>query len=107
MKLYGYSLLSSAGCFSSDTHCHSFLFHLGNHFEHFLAPVFETPITLKVSHGSQSLEWGLMILSIAIASGGLLFARHLYIANPTLPEELSIRFKRTYTTLLNKYWIIG
>ena len=82
-----------------------YLFHLENYFEHFLAPVFENSIALQASHGSESLEWGLMILSIAIATGGLLFARHLYITNPTLPEKLSIQFKHTYTTLLNKYWI--
>lgn len=95
----------AAGWFGIPHIIGQYLFHFGQHFEQFLSPVFDNPIALQSSHGSEGLEWGLMILSIAIALGGLLFARHLYITNTTLPEKISIRFKHTYTTLLNKYWV--
>ena len=95
----------AAGWFGIPHIIGQYLFHFGQHFEQFLSPVFDSPTALQSSHGSEGLEWGLMILSIVIALGGLLFARHLYITNTTLPEKISIRFKHTYTTLLNKYWV--
>ena len=46
-----------------------------------------------------------MALSVAIALFGLWLARRFYLTHPALPERLVSRFKHTYTTLLNKYWV--
>jgi NADH-quinone oxidoreductase subunit L len=81
-----------------------YLGHLPNAFEHFLEPVFEHPVQLG-GHGSEGVEWGLMILSVGIAATGLMLARLFYLQNPALPETLMNRFRGLYTTLLNKYWV--
>jgi len=80
------------------------LVHVGNAFEHFLEPVFEHPVKIG-SHGSEAAEWGLMGVSVGIATVGLLVARQFYLANPALPENLMNRFRGLHTTLLNKYWV--
>ncbi len=80
------------------------LVHVGNAFEHFLEPVFEHPVKIG-SHGSEAAEWGLMGVSVGIATVGLLVARQFYLTNPALPENLMNRFRGLYTTLLNKYWV--
>jgi NADH-quinone oxidoreductase subunit L len=80
------------------------LVHVGNAFEHFLEPVFEHPVKIA-SHGSEAAEWGLMAVSVGIATVGLLVARQFYLTNPALPENLMNRFRGLYTTLLNKYWV--
>ena len=80
------------------------LVHVGNAFEHFLEPVFEHPVKIG-SHGSEAAEWGLMGVSVGIATVGLLVARQFYLTNPALPENLMNRFRGLHTTLLNKYWV--
>ena len=80
------------------------LVHVGNAFEHFLEPVFEHPVKIG-SHGSEAAEWGLMGISVGIATVGLLVARQFYLTNPALPENLMNRFRGLHTTLLNKYWV--
>ena len=82
-----------------------YLHHLPQYFEHFLSPVLAHPAAVEGAHASESLEWGLMALSVAIALSGLWLARRFYLTHPALPEQLMSRFKHTYTTLLNKYWV--
>jgi len=82
-----------------------YLFHFSQHFEHFLAPVFDHPLKIQAGHGSEGLEWGLMFLSVAIAAGGLILAKYLYLTNPSIPGKVMNRFKNVHTILLNKYWV--
>ena len=82
-----------------------YLFHFSQHFEHFLAPVFEHPLKLQAGHGSEALEWSLMFLSVAIAAAGLIIAKYFYLNNPSIPGKLMSYFKHVHTTLLNKYWV--
>jgi NADH-quinone oxidoreductase subunit L len=82
-----------------------YLFHLPNLFDRFLEPVFEHPIRLEAGHMPESLESGLMLLSVGIALAGLLVARNFYLKNPELPGKLMNRFRSIYITLLNKYWV--
>ena len=82
-----------------------YLFHLPQYFEHFLSPVLAHPAAVEGGHASEGLEWGLMALSVAIALSGLWLARRFYLTHPALPEHLVSRFRHTYTTLLNKYWV--
>jgi NADH-quinone oxidoreductase subunit L len=56
---------------------------------------------------SLGLEWGLVLLSVAVAVGGILVARRFYKADPTWtwPKHLAARFPLVYRLLLNKYWV--
>src|SRR5262245_5328986 len=85
-------------------HVMGHILHVGNAFEHFLEPVFEHPVKIA-SHGSEGAEWGLMAVSVGIATVGFLLARQFYLVNTELPEKLMTRFRGLYTTLLNKYWV--
>ena len=76
--------------------------------DRFLAPVMLT----HGEHGghavSLGLEWGLVVLSVAVAVGGILLARRFYLG--TDPEfaganALAERFPLIYKLLLNKYWV--
>ena len=46
-----------------------------------------------------------MLLSVAVAAGGMLLAWRWYTSRPEAPEALSRRFAGVYRALLNKYWV--
>ena len=56
---------------------------------------------------SLGLEWGLVVLSVAVAAGGILLARRWYKSDPefSIPKALAERFPFAYKLLLNKYWV--
>jgi NADH-quinone oxidoreductase subunit L len=74
---------------------------------------FMEPVVL--SHGehghhavSLGLEWGLVVLSVAVALGGILLARSMYLSrDPEFAKANSLaeRFPLVYKLLLNKYWV--
>ncbi len=76
-----------------------------NHFEHFVEPVFENPsLTPGLEHAWQS-EFGLMLLSVAIALTGFLVAYFWYVKHPEVPEQVAAKAGPVYKTVLNKYYI--
>jgi len=79
----------------------------GAWFEHFLHPSFAIAEELAEVHAHPSLavEYAVIALSLAIAVGGILWARAWYIKNPEIPRRLAARFKFAHKTLLNKYYI--
>jgi NADH-quinone oxidoreductase subunit L len=85
------------------------LFHLEGWslIDRFMAPV-------VLSHGghghhavSFGLEWGLVLLSVAVAVAGILVARSFYKLDPGFarPRAIAERFPFAYKLLLNKYWV--
>lgn len=79
----------------------------GNRFEHFLEPVFEranSKMTLPY-HESSSVEYILMVVSVAIAATGIFLARKIYLEKKEIAERTSTRFPGFYKILLNKYYI--
>jgi NADH-quinone oxidoreductase subunit L len=87
------------------------LVHVGNAFEHFLAPtmrtandVLWTQVFTHVAH-SEALEWGLMGMSLAIAIGGILLATYFYKTNPEIPKTLATSLAPVHKLLLNKYYV--
>ena len=58
-----------------------------------------------LSHLSRTSELGLMLLSVIVAGGGILLARHFYLTRPDLPGRLADRWRGLYTLLLNKYYV--
>jgi NADH-quinone oxidoreductase subunit L len=51
------------------------------------------------------LELVMMLVSVAIAAGGIALAHHFYVRQPEVPVRLAARFQGIYRTLWNKYWV--
>jgi NADH-quinone oxidoreductase subunit L len=75
----------------------------------FLSPVFtQYPLPPGFeSHTvhSPGLELIMMLISLALAIGGILLAMYLYLIAPALPERLGVRFRGAYQLLLNGYYV--
>jgi NADH-quinone oxidoreductase subunit L len=78
-----------------------------NAIKQWLNPIFEgAESKLGAEHHlSFTLEYALILLSVGIAVGGILLARHVYLQRPEIAVRLSTRFQRLYRTLWNKYYI--
>jgi NADH-quinone oxidoreductase subunit L len=82
-----------------------------NHFEKYLDPVFANHVetaepAAPAEEGNRSLEWGLMLASVAIGFGGWFAASHYYKnAGKGYKEPLNAAAPPVYNTLLNKYYV--
>ena len=76
-----------------------------NRFEHFLAPVFENPALRPSEHHAWSLEFGLMLGSVAVAAVGAFIAWRWYVKNPEIPDRVAAKAGGLYDLVLNKYKI--
>jgi len=97
-----------------------------NAIEHFLQPSFSAPAGSAVApavtpgqpehgepglkpgsteHLSHTAEIGLMLLSVAIAVGGIWLAYRLYVARPAASEALARRWSGLHGVLSNKYYV--
>ena len=80
-----------------------------NWIHHFLAPVIaKLPESEHAEHAmSLGLEWGLMLVSVAVAVAGILIARRLWGGERGLSgdEAFAARFPAVQRTLENKYWV--
>jgi NADH-quinone oxidoreductase subunit L len=78
-----------------------------NAIEHWLDPVFERART-KLSaggHESESLEYVLMALSVAIAAAGIFLAWTWYLRKKEMPQRVREKVPVLYTLLWNKYYV--
>jgi NADH-quinone oxidoreductase subunit L len=73
-------------------------------FETWLEPVFESGAVHEAEH-SASLEWTLMLLSIAVAVAGILVAKYFYVTKPDIPESIASAVPGLYRTLANKWYL--
>jgi len=79
-----------------------------NIFHNFLSPVFgvhHAGLSEGGGHESFALEVILIVVSVAIAIGGMKLAHKFYIISPEIPESLRNKYNFIYTVLLNKYYI--
>ncbi|MFZ0964608.1 MAG: NADH-quinone oxidoreductase subunit L [Terriglobia bacterium] len=76
-----------------------------NHFEHFLEPVFENPSAMPGFEHAWQSEFGLMLLSVAIATIGFLIAYFWYLRRPEVPERAAAKAGPLYNLVLHKYYI--
>jgi NADH-quinone oxidoreductase subunit L len=76
-----------------------------NHFEYFLEPVFENPTLRLAEHHAWSLEFGLMLFSVAVAAVGFYIAYRWYVKSPETPERVAASVEPLYQVLLNKYYV--
>ncbi|MFN3820734.1 MAG: NADH-quinone oxidoreductase subunit L [bacterium] len=80
----------------------------GAWFDHFLQPVLLTSqeaLEGSNGHHSSSLEYILMTVSVLVALGGIGWAYRWYRVNPEAPARWQKRGIKTYTILLNKYYV--
>ncbi len=80
--------------------------HIPNVLEHWLHPVIKALPTIEhVEEGAQSLEWGLMGVSVALASISSLAAYYLYVKSPEQPEKIAKSLGGFYRLVYNKYLV--
>jgi NADH-quinone oxidoreductase subunit L len=81
----------------------------GNHFEHFLAPVFQVgdAVAREASPeaGKSTLEYLLMAVSVGVAGLGWFLAYLLYSRRPQLPARIAASLGGLYQAVSNKYYI--
>jgi NADH-quinone oxidoreductase subunit L len=88
-----------------------------NHFEHFLAPVFENHSEAAVeegnaapaeekSEGGSTMEYVLMLASVCAAGAGAFMGWKAYDKpGKEIPEPINVMAPPVYRTLLNKYYV--
>jgi NADH-quinone oxidoreductase subunit L len=76
----------------------------GNHFEHFLAPVFGTG-KLTAETASGITEGLLMSVSVAVAFAGWGLAYLLYYKRPELPQKIADALGGFYQAVVRKYYV--
>ena len=72
-------------------------------FPRWLEPVFA--LAGSESEHPASTEWSLMILSVAVAAGGISLAYYLYSKRPDIPDRILVRVRPLYTVLYNKWYV--
>jgi NADH-quinone oxidoreductase subunit L len=81
----------------------------GNHFEHFLAPVFQATsgVAQEASPeaGKSTLEYLLMGVSVGVAGLGWFLAYLLYSRRPQLPARIAASLGGLYQAVSNKYYV--
>jgi NADH-quinone oxidoreductase subunit L len=81
----------------------------GNHFEHFLAPVFHVgDVAAREASpegGKSTLEYLLMAVSVGVAGLGWFLAYLLYSRRPQLPARIAASLGGLYQAVSNKYYI--
>jgi NADH-quinone oxidoreductase subunit L len=80
----------------------------GNHFEHFLAPVFQTSSDVAQESpeaGKSTLEYLLMFVSVSMAGLGWFLAYLLYSRLPQLPARIAASLGWLYEAVVHKYYI--
>src|SRR5205807_8268513 len=79
-----------------------------NHFEKFLAPVFETQASSPLTNPHGAPNPSELMLTLAATGAGLagfLLAWWMYQRRPQLHTRLRQRFRDIYRMLENKYWV--
>jgi NADH-quinone oxidoreductase subunit L len=76
----------------------------GNHFEHFLQPVFGAGDVTAEGAGGIT-EKVLMIVSVLVAASGWVLAYVLYCARPEIPQKIADSFGGFYQAVVHKYYI--
>ena len=76
----------------------------GDHFEHFLAPVFGTG-EVAAEAASSITEKLLMGVSVLVALSGWLLAYVLYVSKPELPKKIADALGSFYQAVVEKYYV--
>jgi NADH-quinone oxidoreductase subunit L len=76
-------------------------------FYHWLEPVTGSPHATAegAEHASASIEYLLMIASVAVAGAGIWFAYRNYVQDPARAERMAASFPGLHKVLYNKYYV--
>jgi len=81
----------------------------GNAFARWLAPVFASGAHGEAAHAAHhvapSVEWTLILISVAAGVLGITLALRFYLQQPEIATALRERYAAVHRTLLNKYWV--
>jgi len=77
--------------------------HHSNLFEHWLEPVFVLPKEIEMA--SHSVEYGLMVFSLAIAAAGCVIGYTLYSKRTDIPAALAAKFPALHRAMENKFYV--
>lgn len=77
--------------------------HPANYFEHWLEPLLKSPEA--VHHADASLEWGLMGVSVLLASISAAVAYHFYVRAPEMPKKIAEALGPVYRLVSKKYLV--
>jgi len=80
----------------------------GNHFEHFLDPVFALGHSVShasAAHHAHSTEYLLMALSVVLVLVSIYFAYLLYLKKPALATSMREKFSGLHKLIYNKYYV--
>jgi NADH-quinone oxidoreductase subunit L len=77
--------------------------HLPNILEQWYEPLISTVPDL--AHGEPLTEWGLMGISVALASISATIAYSFYVRSPDAPKKLMAQFPKLHDFVLNKYYV--
>jgi len=80
----------------------------GNHFHHFLEPVFGHSLEafgIHAKHYGHAVEFGFMGTSILIAIAGITVAYMMYLLRPELPGKLVGNITKLHRAVFNKWYI--
>ena len=78
---------------------------IGNHFEHFLNPVFGSAVQDALETDNHGTELLLMVVSVLVALFGAVLAWVLYVSKPYLPQKIAASLGAFYDTVANKYYV--
>lgn len=100
------AVLSAFAGFLAIPHAIDF-FHVGNVMEHYFDGFFPQVGGHGGGHHGPSItvEYVLMVASVALAFFGMYLGRKFYFQKTKVPQEAATRFATTYKLLLNKYFI--
>lgn len=79
----------------------------GNILHNWLAPVFKSSERKLTQFNSYShlTEYLLIFISVTVALSAIFYAGFVYLKKPGIAVKTSVRFKRLYNLLLNKYFV--
>ena len=77
--------------------------HPGNWLEHWFEGVIMKPA--GEAHGSATVEWSLMGISVSLAAISAIVAYRFYVVNPELPGKFVSRIQGVYRLVYNKYFV--
>ncbi len=77
--------------------------HHSNLFEHWLAPSFVLPKAPVFA--SHAVEYGLMLLSLAVATAGCVIGYTLYSKRTDIPAALAAKFPGLHRAMQNKFYV--
>jgi NADH-quinone oxidoreductase subunit L len=77
----------------------------GHAFERWLRPVMEAGGLAAHHEASPATEWALILVSVAVAVGGMAMAFNAYLLRPGLATALRERLAGPHRLLEHKYWV--